>query len=70
MINIMAYDMYGAWDPVTGHNAPLHKGIGDVGLAADLFTVDMALKYWIGQGIVELHDNILCQLNVVFSRSS
>lgn len=47
----MTYDMYGAWDPVTGHNAPLHKGEGDDAADAnDLYTVDQALDYWIGAG--------------------
>lgn len=48
----MTYDMYGAWDPVTGHNAPLHRGIGDDGQDPnDLYTIDNALQYWIDQGM-------------------
>ncbi|XP_063897317.1 probable chitinase 2 isoform X1 [Helicoverpa armigera] len=51
IVNIMTYDMYGAWDSVTGHNAPLHKGEGDEGaVAEDLYTVDQALYYWISEG--------------------
>lgn len=50
----MAYDMYGAWDTVTGHNAPLQKGTGDIGDAVELYTVDAALQYWISQGSLEL----------------
>lgn len=47
----MAYDMYGAWDSVTGHNAPLHKGEGDEGADREsLFTVDVAVEYWLSQG--------------------
>ncbi|KAJ0171833.1 hypothetical protein K1T71_012596 [Dendrolimus kikuchii] len=38
-INIMAYDLNGSWDPVTGHNAPLHKGEGDTANREDLATV-------------------------------
>ncbi|XP_072946384.1 chitinase-3-like protein 1 [Epargyreus clarus] len=50
-INIMTYDMYGSWDPVTGHNAPLHKGEGDEHAPAEsLYTVDYALKYWLDEG--------------------
>lgn len=51
VVNLMTYDMHGAWDPITGHNAPLHKGEGDENIASeDLNTVDVALKYWLGQG--------------------
>ncbi|KAM3962177.1 chitinase-3-like protein 1 [Aphomia sociella] len=51
IISVMAYDMYGAWDAVTGHNAPLHKGEGDEGVAKEtLYTVDVALNYWLKQG--------------------
>ncbi|CAH2098230.1 unnamed protein product [Euphydryas editha] len=51
LVNMMAYDMHGAWDTKTGHNAPLHKGEGDENVAReDLNTVDVALEYWLGQG--------------------
>uniref|UniRef100_A0A2A4K931 chitinase n=1 Tax=Heliothis virescens TaxID=7102 RepID=A0A2A4K931_HELVI len=51
IVNIMTYDMYGAWDSVTGHNAPLHKGEGDDdAVPEDLYTVDQALYYWISEG--------------------
>lgn len=47
----MTYDMYGAWDPVTGHNAPLHSGEGDEdAIKDDLYTIDVALQYWLDQG--------------------
>lgn len=47
----MTYDMYGSWDPVTGHNSPLHKGEGDEEAAKeDVFTVDVALDYWLTEG--------------------
>ncbi|CAH2239666.1 probable chitinase 2 [Pararge aegeria] len=50
-VNLMTYDMYGAWDSVTGHNAPLHKGQGDENVAREnVFTVDLALEYWLQQG--------------------
>ena len=29
MLNVMAYDFHGAWDPVTGHNAPMYECEGD-----------------------------------------
>nr|XP_049706278.1 probable chitinase 2 isoform X5 [Helicoverpa armigera]XP_049706280.1 probable chitinase 2 isoform X7 [Helicoverpa armigera] len=51
IVNVMAYDMHGVWDSVTGHNAPLHKGEGDKNaVAEDLNTVDQALYYWISEG--------------------
>ncbi|XP_037301002.1 endochitinase-like isoform X7 [Manduca sexta] len=50
-VNIMAYDMHGSWDAVTGHNAPLHRGIGEEGAdRKSLYTVDVALEYWLEQG--------------------
>jgi len=24
MLNIMAYDLHGSWDPITGHHSPLY----------------------------------------------
>ncbi|CAD0205835.1 unnamed protein product [Chrysodeixis includens] len=51
IVNIMTYDMHGSWDAVTGHNSPLFKGEGDEGaVAADLYTIEQALAYWIGAG--------------------
>lgn len=44
LINIMTYDMYGAWDSATGHNAPLHEDKDRIN------AVDAALKYWLTQG--------------------
>ncbi|CAH0715007.1 unnamed protein product, partial [Brenthis ino] len=50
-VNIMTYDMHGAWDGETGHNAPLHKGQGYENVAKDqVYSVDVALEYWLGQG--------------------
>ncbi|XP_023936024.1 chitinase-3-like protein 1 [Bicyclus anynana] len=50
-VNLMTYDMYGAWDSVTGHNAPLHKGLGDENVAKEnVFTVDLAVEWWLQQG--------------------
>ncbi|XP_049881289.1 chitinase-3-like protein 1 [Pectinophora gossypiella] len=51
IINLMSYDMYGAWDAVTGHNAPLHKGEGDENTPRDsVYSVDVAVEYWLAQG--------------------
>ena len=41
-INLMAYDMHGAWDNFLGFNAPLY--------ANDKLNVDFALKYWLSKG--------------------
>ncbi|CAH2239669.1 jg12445 [Pararge aegeria aegeria] len=50
-INVMAYDMYVATDPETGHNAPLHKSEDDDDIPIeDLNTVDGVLEYWLSQG--------------------
>lgn len=47
----MAYDMYGPWDSVTGHNAPLHKGEGDENIPKEsVYSVDVALEFWLSQG--------------------
>ncbi|XP_068624056.1 acidic mammalian chitinase-like [Battus philenor] len=50
-IGLMTYDMYGPWDPVTGHNSPLHKGEGDDNVPKEqLNTVDVAVEYWLRNG--------------------
>ncbi|CAH2058203.1 unnamed protein product, partial [Iphiclides podalirius] len=51
LVNIMTYDLYGPWDPTTGHNAPLHKGESQAQFPKEqLYTVDVAIDYWIGSG--------------------
>ncbi|XP_069678524.1 acidic mammalian chitinase-like [Periplaneta americana] len=49
-INIMAYDLHGSWDSVTGHNAPLYPSSKDVTQQQRSLNVDAAVKYWLGQG--------------------
>ncbi|KAL4713729.1 hypothetical protein ACJJTC_004260 [Scirpophaga incertulas] len=50
-INIMSYDLHGPWDTVTGYNAALHKGEGEEDIPKEtLFTVDVAIDYWIKSG--------------------
>lgn len=41
-IGLMTYDMHGAWDGQTGHNAPIQD--------SGPFSVDKAVSYWIQKG--------------------
>ncbi|PLR44572.1 glycosyl hydrolase family 18 protein [Chimaeribacter arupi] len=43
-VNVMAYDFHGAFEPVTGHNAPLYANIQD---QDQLFNVDSAMKEYV-----------------------
>jgi len=44
-IGLMSYDFNGAWDPTTGHNAPLHGRQAETGEKAYL-SVRWAAEYW------------------------
>lgn len=44
-VSVMAYDYHGAWDPVTGHNAPLNPQAGD----GD-FNVTKTVEAWNASG--------------------
>ncbi|XP_003792386.1 chitotriosidase-1 [Otolemur garnettii] len=48
-ISLMAYDLHGSWEQVTGHNSPLYKRQGESGAAAKL-NVDAAVQYWLKRG--------------------
>merc|ERR1712227_196912 len=48
-INLMTYDLNGAWNPTTGHNSPLFAGRSDTG-ATKFLNVDWAARYWIKNG--------------------
>nr|ARA90555.1 chitinase-like protein [Chrysomya megacephala] len=50
LINVMAYDLHGPWDPVVGINAPLYAGPLDTTERAKQFNFDAIAKYWINQG--------------------
>lgn len=41
--NVMTYDFHGAWERVTGHNAPLYP-------QTEQLTVAFAIKYWLNLG--------------------
>lgn len=47
-VNVMAYDFHGAWDAVTGFNAPLSAAPGD---PTPTFNVDAALDAWLDGGV-------------------
>lgn len=49
-INVMAYDFNGAWDTVTGHNAPLYPGDMDLTPTQRQRNVEASINYWISQG--------------------
>lgn len=42
-INLMSYDLHGAWDHQTGHNAPLYDRNSDL-------NVDSCVRYWLAKG--------------------
>ncbi|XP_063095859.1 chitotriosidase-1 isoform X2 [Cavia porcellus] len=48
-INLMAYDLHGSWEKVTGHNSPLYKRQGESGAAAE-YNVDAAVQLWLQKG--------------------
>lgn len=47
-INVMSYDFHGAWENVTGHNAPLHQGTGDANVG---WNVEAALRTYLDRGV-------------------
>ncbi|KAI4468381.1 chitinase [Holotrichia oblita] len=49
-IHVMTYDLHGAWDGVTGHNAPLYPSSKDVTDAARQLNVDACIQGWIKRG--------------------
>ena len=48
-INLMAYDLHGAWENFVGHNAPLYSRSDEVDKQAEL-NVNTAVQYWIENG--------------------
>ena len=43
-INLMSYDLHGAWDKYAGHNSPLYKHPQDTGLQTDYNIVSGARR--------------------------
>ncbi|WP_193726579.1 glycosyl hydrolase family 18 protein [Paenibacillus guangzhouensis] len=50
-INMMAYDMHGAWDPKSGQNAPLYFDPADNGINPTDFNIDAAIKGYLAKGV-------------------
>ena len=48
-INMMAYDLHGAWEKFVGHNAPLFGRKDETDKQAEL-NVDYAVNYWLDHG--------------------
>ncbi|XP_050091373.1 chitinase-3-like protein 1 [Anopheles aquasalis] len=49
-ISLMTYDFNGAWNDVTGHNAPLHAGPSDQNDFQRMLNVEHSVNYWLRQG--------------------
>ncbi|XP_038049704.1 uncharacterized protein LOC119723214 [Patiria miniata] len=49
-INLMAYDLRGSWESITGHHASLYPGVSDVGDNRFL-TVSNAVDIWLKGGV-------------------
>lgn len=49
-INVMTYDMHGAWDNYCGLNAPLYEGPADVTETQKQLNVNASIQYWLSQG--------------------
>ncbi|ALC40502.1 Cht4, partial [Drosophila busckii] len=50
LINVMAYDLHGAWDELVGINAPLYAGANDLTEKQQQLNVAAVVKYWLSQG--------------------
>ncbi|KAL7398386.1 hypothetical protein ABVT39_008924 [Epinephelus coioides] len=49
-INVMAFNLHGAWEGVTVHHSPLYQRSQDTGSSAYL-TTDFAMPYWLNHGV-------------------
>lgn len=50
LINIMAYDLHGAWENTVGINAPMHPSAVDQSALQKQLNVIASVQYWINQG--------------------
>lgn len=51
LINLMTYDLHGAWESQTGCNAPLYATAADTNLAGYPLSVSWAVDYWLQLGV-------------------
>ncbi|XP_052893340.1 chitotriosidase-1 [Anopheles moucheti] len=49
-LNVMVYDMHGAWDSYCGINAPLYRGSADATTTQQQLNVNSSIQYWLSQG--------------------
>uniref|UniRef100_A0A182SA33 chitinase n=1 Tax=Anopheles maculatus TaxID=74869 RepID=A0A182SA33_9DIPT len=49
-LNVMVYDMHGAWDSYCGINAPLYRGPADTTATQQQLNVNASIHYWLAQG--------------------
>uniref|UniRef100_A0A182NJ73 chitinase n=1 Tax=Anopheles dirus TaxID=7168 RepID=A0A182NJ73_9DIPT len=49
-LNVMVYDMHGAWDNYSGINAPLYRGPADLSDRDRQLNVNSSIHYWLEQG--------------------
>ncbi|XP_055609283.1 chitinase-3-like protein 1 [Uranotaenia lowii] len=49
-INVMAYDLHGPWEPLTGHNAPLLPGPHDISPLQYELNVEAVVRFWLQSG--------------------
>jgi len=49
-INLMTYDLNGAWDPWTGLNSPLYARANEAGTPAAQLNINWAANYWVSNG--------------------
>nr|AAB87764.1 chitinase [Anopheles gambiae] len=49
-LNVMVYDMHGAWDSYCGINAPLYRGSADTTDRLGQINVNASIHFWLAQG--------------------
>lgn len=56
-INVMTYDLHGAWEKITGHNSPLHSRRDEMGPDTQL-NIAWAAEYWYKLGLPKQKLNV------------
>jgi len=49
-INLMTYDLHGAWETVTGHNAPMYATASETKKQGYALSVSWAVDHWLSHG--------------------